>query len=176
MENATKAILIAAGIFFTIAIMTFGVYTYVSLHNVAESQDEKTEQEQLVAFNKRYLAFNRNLMYGTDIVTVMNMAKEDNAKYGLNINITCKMYTPYYYKYNGKERVRQPGILVYAAVSPGITTQNGRLDEILSDEGKFDDFKRRLFRCTEVTYATDGSGRISSMEFKEVPLDDYLHK
>lgn len=87
MENASKALIIAGSIFLAIALITFAVYTYQSLHNMANAQDEKNAQEQLVAFNKKYEAYNKSIMYGTDVITVVNMADEDNQRYNMDIKI-----------------------------------------------------------------------------------------
>ena len=182
MENAAKALLIAGGIFFVIMIMTFGVYTYVKLHNIAKAQDELTEKEQLVAFNKKYESYNKTIMYGTDLITLMNMTKEDNEKYDIDISITFTIVEPIVYT-KDLVRIEDPVTheVIYrrgqaAATFSGTYDMSAYRSQIKGNKDMFDDFKRRLFKCTGTAYSTDGSGRIASMSFVEVPLTDYKHK
>ncbi len=86
MENASKALIMAGGIFLAIIILTLGVYVYTSIHGIANSQDSKKLQEQLVAFNKKYESYNKSIMYGADVITVINMSYDDSQKYDL-INV-----------------------------------------------------------------------------------------
>ena len=80
MENATKALLIAGGILIAIVLITMGVYVYVGIHNAALAQDLLASHEQLAKFNKKYDAYNKELLHGTEVITLCNMAYEDSLK------------------------------------------------------------------------------------------------
>lgn len=108
MENATQALLIAAGVLFAIILITFGVYMYATIHNMAEAEDLKLEQEQLVAFNKKYLAYNKSILYGADLET---LSKTVDAEKSYTVTIWCILKAPtkldeneyvYYYKNSGR--------------------------------------------------------------------------
>ena len=86
MENASKALLIAAGIFFAMLILTMIMYMSSTITEMGEAQESKRAAEQLAAFNAEYEAYNKKLMYGTDVITVINKAKED----GISIKVTDK--------------------------------------------------------------------------------------
>lgn len=178
MENAAKALIMAGGIFLAIALITFGVYTYTTLNKLANAQDEQTEQQQLVDFNKSYEAYNRSIMYGTDLITVINKANDNNALYDDNtykITITFKLKQAAVYEYDVNEGKR---IIKNEEKNFKIDTYytNADLGEIKNlTKGSFDDFKRRLFSCTKVEYSSV-TGRINKMIFEEVLLNDYTHK
>ena len=181
MENAAKAIIISGGIFFAIALLTFGVYTYTSLNRLANEQDAQTEQQQLVNFNKSYEAYNKSIMYGTDLISVINKANDNNKLYGTDttykITIRFKFVTAAIYEYDvdeGKRIIKHSE--KYFKTDTSYTNDDlGNIQNLTG--GSFDDFKRRLFKCTGVGYS-DVTGRINSMSFEEIELteEQYKHK
>ena len=90
MENASKALLIAGGILLAIITLSLVVYMITAASSMADAQDSKTLAEQITAFNKEYEAYNKRVMYGTDVITAINKA--------INHNLTIENKTddPYY--------------------------------------------------------------------------------
>jgi len=84
MENASKALLIAAGMFLALLILSMLIYMSNSINGIAKTQNEKKAAEQLTEFNAKYEAYNKMLMYGTDVVTIINKAKEDGITIALD--------------------------------------------------------------------------------------------
>lgn len=114
MENAAKALVIAGGVLLAIITVSLFVYMTTATSRMAQAQDEKTALEQLVAFNSEYEAYNKRVMYGTDIITVVNKAIVHNEKmlaskkedpYYINITITVnkKFETTYEKIVNGTQ-------------------------------------------------------------------------
>ena len=155
MENATKALLIAGGILIAIVLITMGVYVYVGIHNAALAQDLLASQEQLAKFNKKYDAYNKELLHGTDIITLVNMAYEDSLR--------LKDI------YNADLKSEELEIRIKAGEFDEIYLRQLSKSKDSSDKAKINDFKRRVFTCDEVKY-NDDTGIISSMTFSEVPL------
>ena len=177
MENASKALLMAGGIFLAIALLTFGVYTYTSLNKLTNEKDEQTAQQQLVNFNKSYEAYNKSIMYGTDLISVINKANDNNALYNdaaYKITIYFTFKTAAIYEYDESAGKRNKNTEKTFKTDESYTNYDlGNIQRLT--EGSFDDFKRRLFKCTGVVYS-NVTGRINSMSFEEVPLNDYEHK
>lgn len=98
MENASKALLISGGILLTILTLSLIIYLSNNIQLIGKAEKDKITQKQLVEFNKQYEAYNRNLLYGTDVLTVVNKAKENNKKY----NITTEPTNLYYIRSNCK--------------------------------------------------------------------------
>lgn len=99
MENASKALIMAGGVLLALLIITLCVYLYSSMTSLADTQDKKQAEKQLFAFNSEYEAYNKNRMYGTDVITVVNKAinhnrnmdaKEAEDVYYINVVITTK--------------------------------------------------------------------------------------
>lgn len=101
MENASKALLIAGGVLLAVLVLSlFGLL----LSNISSNQmaQEKIKQaEQLKEFNQQWEAYNKKTLYGTDIITVMNKAIENNNNLETSIgfvNIRLKIKKDYIYR------------------------------------------------------------------------------
>lgn len=81
MENASKALTMAAGVLIAVLII---VLIYVLLNNLSDlsKQDEQElKAKQTAAFNKEYESYDKKLMRGTELITLINKAIANNEKY-----------------------------------------------------------------------------------------------
>ncbi len=95
MENASKALLMAAGVLVGIMVITIGVILYTTFSNLGKSTIEQMEMDKIAEWNETYLKY-----YGTnivkkdekeiqqpisvtahDIITLANHANQNNIKY-----------------------------------------------------------------------------------------------
>ena len=92
MENAVKALIIAAGVLIGVMILSLGVTIYSSLSGYVENIAENAASKELQQFNQPYIKnINWNEEKGTteftlsihDIVTIANIARESNLDYNL---------------------------------------------------------------------------------------------
>jgi len=78
MENAARALEMAGGVL--IAILIISLFTYMfnhlSEHQAVQTYNQKTEKLQ--AFNAKYLAYDKTILYGADIISVINQALSNN--------------------------------------------------------------------------------------------------
>lgn len=72
MENATKALLISAGIMVAIMVITLGLISYNQISSYYETQHDETMKEQIVEFNNVYENYNRKNVRGSDLLSLMN--------------------------------------------------------------------------------------------------------
>lgn len=84
MENASKALLIAGGILIAIIVLTMFIMMFNRISNIQKEQEEQIRIEQVVAFNNEFEAYNKKVMYGTDVITLINKVAENNKKYSMN--------------------------------------------------------------------------------------------
>lgn len=84
MENASKALLIAGGVLIALIILTMFIVMYNNMANIQKEQEEQTRIEQIAAFNAEFEAYNKKVMYGTDVITLINKVAENNKKYNSN--------------------------------------------------------------------------------------------
>lgn len=93
MENASKALLMAAGVLISLLIVSSFIFMYNHLKSLPKTQEKLLEEEQLIEFNKQYESYNRKNLKGTDVISVINKAIDSNAKYGEQyyVNVTFKL-------------------------------------------------------------------------------------
>ena len=80
MENASKALVIAGGIL--LAMLTISLL-FLLLSNINSSkmtEEEKLAAKQLQEFNQQWEAYNKKVLYGTDVISVLNKAMDNNSK------------------------------------------------------------------------------------------------
>lgn len=81
MENASKALMIAGGVLIALIIITMFLLMFNGISNIEKEQAEQTKTAQLSAFNAEYEAYNKRIMYGVDVITLINKIAENNKKH-----------------------------------------------------------------------------------------------
>ena len=91
MENATKALLITAGVLIGVMILSLGSYLYYSLSTYLDENQSQIERNELNKFNAKFLKYvnyenDKKLFDLTihDIITAANIAYENNRYYNLD--------------------------------------------------------------------------------------------
>jgi hypothetical protein len=83
MENATKALIIAAGMLIAIMIISLGLYLFASMSTYTSSAEQKISEDQIMQYNQVFLKYHgRNDLTVHDIVTIANYAKQCNEENG----------------------------------------------------------------------------------------------
>lgn len=102
MENATKALLIAAGVLIGVMILSLAVALYSELDAYVEISNEKIEFNELNAFNTQFTKYINYI--GTekqfdltiqDVVTAANIAYENNLDYNATVDLRGNPSTLY---------------------------------------------------------------------------------
>lgn len=115
MENATKALMITAGVLMGILILSLGVYLYATLSDYVSEQQSNMEMNANNKFNAQFYKYvnmtqDNNQRYKMDfevtiqdIITVANLAYENNLKNNLTVNDANEntLYVTVYAKLNG---------------------------------------------------------------------------
>ena len=79
MENASKALFIAAGVIIAIMVISLGVYLFITFGQAASDTHEQVREYQLNQFNSQYTKYDkRSDLTIYDVVTVANMATKNN--------------------------------------------------------------------------------------------------
>lgn len=89
MENAAKALLIGAGVIFTLLIISLLVVLYNKVSSYYEFQSDMTEAEQLQKFNARFENYHDKKIRGSELVSIMNMIIDYN-----NLQADARDYDP----------------------------------------------------------------------------------
>ncbi|MBO5478576.1 MAG: hypothetical protein J6A04_02520 [Clostridia bacterium] len=156
MENASKALLMAGGVLIALLIIGLLIYSFGTMSGYFETENTKEQAEQLKAFNDQYEAYNRKLLRGTDVVSVINKVIDNNEKYGIN-------------GYNEPNYIIQVEFELIDSVG---NLEAGRIynisnySEMKKNQEDFTDFKRRIFNCKEIKY-NKSTGRVNYISFIE---------
>ena len=81
MENAVKALEIAAGVFFALLILGSLVLGYNQIANLRRTEYLVEQDTQAADFNKSYEVYNTNSIYGSEIFSLANKVVDYNNKY-----------------------------------------------------------------------------------------------
>lgn len=186
MENAAKALYIAGGVLISVLIMSALVIMWGNTSELFKTEDSVKIAKQAQAFNTEYEAFNKKLLRGTDIISVINRVENNNRSYangkipltraikqdemedpGYYMNIEFEMKEAIIYKkVNGKGKPTNKEFEVGKTYS-----MNDFFENIKNDSDAFTDFKRRIFDCVQTKYNSN-TGRINYMKFVERKMTD----
>lgn len=84
MENASKALIMAAGILISVLILSLAVYL-IATFGSSSAEIQKINEEKIISeFNSQFTVYDgRKDLTIYDVITVANYAKENNEKYEL---------------------------------------------------------------------------------------------
>lgn len=145
MDNAAKALLIAGGILLAIIILSLMVYMFSSLNAIGTAQDELKNAEHLAKWNAEWEAYNKRLLYGAEVYTVLNKAEQNNADFDNNKKDTVEV----------------------------IVLENGKVKAEITEDGTVNnkDYVKNketeIFKCTKME-ASSETGKIKYIVFEYV--------
>lgn len=84
MENTSYALHIVVGVLIALMILSIIVFLWSKIGISEKSKDEVLIVKNRAEFNAEYEAFNKPLMYGTDVLSCLNKAQNNNQKYVYN--------------------------------------------------------------------------------------------
>ena len=159
MENASKALIMAAAVLLGIMLLSLMVYVFTRAGDFYTEQDKRKQAQDLQKFNARYEAYaNGQKLYATDIATLINTAKENNIE-----NNVPKSPAGLYLNDNATSvQIIFDGNInaVSGIVTGNYTVSNGTAEDFINN------FKSIQFRCTNIDYHTE-TGRVKELHFEE---------
>ena len=81
MENASKALLMAGGVLIAVLIISLFIYMLTSSSSMFQTEADVEKIKEIEEYNKQYESYNRKLLRGTDLISLMNKVISNNAKY-----------------------------------------------------------------------------------------------
>lgn len=80
MENATKALEIAGGVLISLLVIGVIVYFYNNLSSLKQTEENSLAEQQATDFNKDYETYNRDDVYGSELLSLANKMHDYNYK------------------------------------------------------------------------------------------------
>lgn len=174
MENASKALMIAGAVLLAILVVSLLIYFFSQPGNMYSSINDREEARTLQEFNSQYESFNRNNLYGADIVSVINKVNDnkkkyaDNAEYQIAISLTITEPAV-----AGEYGVKEPVLPVkeYEQEELYSIVQSWEENGIVYGDYDYRTFKTATFECTGIEYSEETS-RVNNMTFRFLKLSD----
>lgn len=143
MENASKALIIAGSILFTIMVIGLLAYFYSQYRQFPQQQNEAQRLEQIAKFNKEYESYDKRKMYGTDVATIVNKAINNNKKYADQITGRYEIDLENNHYINVEITLLTP-VKSYATQYYEVTQSVGNLNSYVETENYYDDIKGKI--------------------------------
>lgn len=153
MENAVKALYIAAGVLMGVMILSLAVVLHSGLQGYVETSNKETRFNELTRFNAKYTKYIDVDLTIQDIVTVASEAYENNNSYNPETSAWNDVGPKSLY------------VAIYLDGYGRIDTQiKEKMVELLETNTE------KTYQCSNdnVKYS-DNTGRIYSMNFSEKP-------
>lgn len=83
MENASRALLMAAGILVGLIIISIAVYLFTTYGQYSKETYEKMSDTQIDQFNSQFLKYEGLSCSAHDVVSIVNLAQQNNIEYEL---------------------------------------------------------------------------------------------
>lgn len=102
MENASKALLMAATVLVGVLLISLGVYLFTIFGDFGSEMSEQLNEKDVSEFNAKFTKYEsyigddgkwKNTCRAHDVVSIANIAKENNSKY----EYTTSDENDYYY-------------------------------------------------------------------------------
>ena len=85
MENASKALLMSAGVLVGILILSLAAYLFITFGSTSAEMHKENEEKQINEFNTKFTSYvGKENVTIYDVVTVANLATENNINYEYN--------------------------------------------------------------------------------------------
>lgn len=168
MENASKALLMAAGFLMGLLILSLMVYLFVSFGSNAEEMRGQIEKDRLAQFNSQFTSYQgKEGITIYDVITIAGFATENNKYYGFNKKTISEnsQYSDYYVSVvlQGK------GQIEYGSRDSSDEIQKKYNDLINNDLGNMnpdsepDVSELPQYNCQ--TYLSEATGRVYLVKF-----------
>lgn len=144
MENATKALLMGAGVLFAMMILSLLVYAYSVFSGSQQLKVDSTTAQQIAEFNEEYTTYNRDDVTGIELYSLLKKIEDYNARIADDTTLVSGANS---ISTNIEELLRAEGY-------------DGTVESLSSE------VKGAYYRCTGIEYNST-TGRISSINFEK---------
>lgn len=167
MENASKALIMAAGILIGIIIITIGVYVFITFGGRSQEIQKQIDERVLAEFNNNFIKYEASTKITIhDIVSLANFAKKNNKDFEFSKNDVKK---PYYIEVY----IEDPNInknqreLTFIEDYTEIINKNSMAVKSYNSETKKEETHIKYYYTSKIIYNEEN--RVKKIIFKIVP-------
>ena len=145
MENASKALIMVGSILIGMMVISLLVIFYGNLRNINSLNQKVDVDQQAVEFNKQFDTYDRNKIYGSEILSLVNKVYDYNKTQADNIGyteLTLKI------KFENPVSVIDKGVIIdtkgdYVEIRRKSATEKSLEDIINGIENVVDDYSKK---------------------------------
>ena len=182
MDNASKFIQLAGGVLLALIVITLIVIGFRNISEMQLANEKSTIEYQLGEFNKKFESYNKSVVRGYEMVSLTNMALDNNERYSeadnykpVKIWVTLKNKNaslPGADGTNGLDKLeakKTNKTKNYYDMIRYITEWYSILDKYdkSNADNRRNEFKGLYFECTDLAYDKN-TGRISDLFFDQI--------
>lgn len=157
MENASKALLMAASVLIGVVILSLAVYLFTSFSGSVNEMEGQIEEGQLEQFNNKFTSYaGKDNLTIYDVITVANLAIENNKNYDLTSTSNSNFYITVKLENTELTNSTPEELATKYLKSPEMLEQT---DSITGEKSK----KLKNYNCK--TYLNSQTGRVYRVEF-----------
>ena len=146
MENASKALIMAAGILIGVLIISLAAYLFADFGSTSAKINQQVEQQRIIQFNSQFTSYLNKELTIYDVITILGYAQENNQ----------------YYEESNDEKIEVKLELF------NITTYSGEQKKSLieNEQTKIEDGKLPIYLLTEnnIEYNSN-TGKVNKITF-----------
>lgn len=173
MENASNALLMAAGILISVILISIGTWLFTTFGSYSKTINDNLSQTQIDEFNSQFTKYETTLNDPTtyctayDIVSVINLAKDANGKYEEYKNLDER---PTNANSENNAYICVNGITVDESsktepLNSFIQANNKQIEKTDSKGNKYIDFENK-YTCTVIV--SDQTKLVKSIKFTQI--------
>ena len=154
MENASKALLMAAGVLIGVLILSLAVYLFATFGATSSELHRQNDANRVNEFNAQFTSYERKqgiTIY--DVITVANLATENNTYYELpKVQAVISNEPSNYYVQVNLKNDKYNGPIEKGYTENGGNSNNDYNDIILNDTSKINNTRPlQEYNCTTHT-------------------------
>lgn len=184
MENATKALLIAAGMLFAIMILSLLVMGYGQISSYYEQKHQIVTAEQLDKFNKQFQNYNRGNIRGNELISLMNKVIDYNESQSYQVGTEYKpikvkiviglaFVDEFKYKTNDGQKHGEQNDRIKETIQNTVDNVNNKAnDEVLVAITKTPDDLKEVASDVGINNLTDTQLQKLTMEISNILIDE----
>lgn len=160
MENASKALIMAASVLIGVVIISLAVYLYFSFSSSANEIGKQMEEGQLQQFNNQFTSYeDKEDLTIYDVITVTNLAIENNKYYDLSVASDNNFYIKVKLGYVDLQKKNEKDLS--ALLKEDIENLKKIEDEFVGETTKLKTYKCKVF-------FNKNTGRVNLVQFTEI--------
>lgn len=159
MENASKALLMAAGILMGILVLSLAVFLFANFGSTSSQIRSDITSNQLTQFNTQFTIYaGRDDITIYDIISVANLAKENNKNYSSYSDYQIQVIVNNIMGYSRFNKFQD-------STEADIKRAMNEFSNVISDENGRTVIGSK-FKCENITYHENG--RVATITFRKI--------